>query len=280
MPLPFFSQRRHVKTDGVFMKCSNCAEVVRVKDVEAGLQVCPACDHHFPLGAQKRIEVTLDAGTFQELFTDIYPCDPLEFAAKRSYSERLAEAQKSTGLADAASVGTGEIKGARVAIGITDHRFMMGSMGSVVGEKIALLAEHAIEQRLPLIVFSGSGGGARMDEGVVSLMQMAKTSAALGRLNRAGLLYISVITDPTYGGVSASFATLGDVIIAEPRARMGFTGPRVIAQTMKVELPAGFQEAEFNKEHGQVDMIVHRRDMPAVLARLLDYCRPRRTFGR
>lgn len=272
--------RRHVKTDGVFMKCDSCGETIRVKEVEDGFNVCPKCDYHLPIGAPRRMEVTCDAGSFEELFTDIYPTDPLEFTAKRSYAERLVESQEKTGLADAVLVGRGTIKGKSAAIGVTDFRFMMGSMGSVVGEKITLITEYAAENRLPLVIFSGSGGGARMDEGVISLMQMAKTSAALGRFGSLGLVYIAIITDPTYGGVSASFATLGDVIIAEPRARMGFTGPRVIKQTMKVDLPGGFQEAEFNKAHGQVDMIVHRRDMPDVLAMLLDYCRVRRAFGK
>lgn len=276
----FLLPRRHVKTDGVFTKCRNCEEMVRVKDVEEGFDVCPSCNYHFPIGSQRRLEVTLDEGSFTELFDDIYPTDPLGFSAKRSYSERLKESQEATGLSDAIVVGTGSIGGKNLAIAVTDYRFMMGSMGSVVGEKIALIAGHAVENRLPLVIFSGSGGGARMDEGVISLMQMAKTSAALGRLNRAGLLYVSVITDPTYGGVSASFATLGDIIIAEPKARMGFTGPRVIKQTMKVDLPEGFQEAEFNRAHGQVDLIVQRKDMPDILASLFDYCRPRRTFGR
>jgi len=280
MAFSFFLPRRHVKTDGVFTKCRQCAQMVRVRDVEEGLDVCPACGFHFPIGAQRRIQITADEGSFEELFTDIWPCDPLEFNAKKAYSERLRQSQQSAGLADAVCTGAGNIKGKRTAVGVTDHRFMMGSMGSVVGEKIALLTEYALENNLPLVIFSGSGGGARMDEGVLSLMQMAKTSAALGKFQKAGLLYISVITDPTYGGVSASFATLGDVILAEPRARMGFTGPRVIQQTMKVDLPEGFQEAEFNLQHGQVDRIVHRRDMPDVLARLIDFFRPRRIYGK
>jgi acetyl-CoA carboxylase carboxyl transferase subunit beta len=280
MGLGFLLPKRHVKTDGVFTKCKNCDEMVRVKDVEEKLDVCPACNHHFPIGAPRRIGITCDEGSYEELFSDIFPLDPLNFNARKPYAERLKQSQKSTGIADAVITGVGKIKGKEAAVAVTDYRFMMGSMGSVVGEKIALLAEHAIDKNLPLIIFSGSGGGARMDEGVVSLMQMAKTSAALSKVHRAGLLYISVITDPTYGGVSASFATLGDVILAEPRARMGFTGPRVIQQTMRVDLPPGFQEAEFNLAHGQVDKIVSRKDMPDTLANLIEFFRPRRIYGR
>ena len=188
MAFSFFLPRRHVKTDGVFTKCRQCAQMVRVRDVEEGLDVCPACGFHFPIGAQRRIQITADEGSFEELFTDIWPCDPLEFNAKKAYSERLRQSQQSAGLADAVCTGAGNIKGKRTAVGVTDHRFMMGSMGSVVGEKIALLTEYALENNLPLVIFSGSGGGARMDEGVLSLMQMAKTSAALGKFQKAGLL--------------------------------------------------------------------------------------------
>jgi len=280
MGLGFSLPKRHVKTDGVFTKCRSCDEMVRVKDIDDNLDVCPACNFHFPIGAPRRIAITCDEGSYQELFPDVFPSDPLNFNARKSYSERLKQSQKSTGIADAIVAGVGKIKGKEAAVAVTDHRFMMGSMGSVVGEKIALLAEHALDKGLPLIIFSGSGGGARMDEGVISLMQMAKTSAALSKVHRAGLLYVSVITDPTYGGVSASFATLGDVILAEPRARMGFTGPRVIQQTMRVDLPPGFQEAEFNLAHGQVDRIVSRKDMPETLASLIDFFKPRRVYGR
>ncbi|MBN1808019.1 MAG: acetyl-CoA carboxylase carboxyltransferase subunit beta [Planctomycetes bacterium] len=280
MAFSFFSPKRHVRTDGVFTKCRNCDGMVRIKDIEENLDVCPSCDFHFPIGSQRRIEITMDEGSWNELFTDIYPTDPLNFNAKKSYADRLKRCQQDTGIADAVITGCGKIGSKNAAVAVTDFRFMMGSMGSVVGEKIALLAEHAVANNLPLVIFSGSGGGARMDEGVISLMQMAKTSAALSKVHKAGLLYVSIITDPTYGGVSASFATLGDVIIAEPRARMGFTGPRVIQQTMKVDLPPGFQEAEFNRDHGQVDRIVHRRDIPSTLVQLFEFFRPRRIYGK
>ena len=269
-----FNRTRNVKSDGVFMPCESCRNTLVVKDVEANFSVCPECDHHFRIGARRRIELTLDPESFAEMFAELAPCDPLEFTALRPYAVRLRESQESTGLLDAVVCGTGAVDGLKLVICITDNQFMMGSMGSVVGEKITRSIEHATSQRLPLVIFSGSGGGARMDEGALALMQMAKTSAALARYAAAKLPYISVITHPTYGGVSASFAMLGDVIIAEPRALMGFAGPRVIKETIKAELPEGFQQAEFMLEHGQIDMIVSRAEMRSTLKLLLDYMTP------
>lgn len=268
----FFQRKRNVKSDGVFMACESCKATLVVKDVQTGLSVCPQCDHHFRIPAHRRIDITLDPGTFEELFADIAPADPLQFAGRRSYAIRLKESQERTGLLDAVLCGMGKIGARTLVVCVTDSTFMMGSMGSVVGERITRSIEHATDRRLPLVIVSGSGGGARMDEGAISLMQMAKTSAALARHAGRRLLYISVITNPTYGGVSASFSALGDVIIAEPRAQMGFTGPRVIQQTMRTELPEGFQEAEFLRSHGQLDMIVHRREIPRTLGLLMDYC--------
>lgn len=268
----FFSRTRNVKTDGMFMACERCKATLVVREVEANLSVCPECDHHFRIGAVRRVDITLDGGLIEELYSDIRPTDPLKFAGKRSYAVRLKESQERTGLLDAVLCGRGRIGGRDLVFCATDSSFMMGSMGSVVGEKITRSIEHGTKNRLPVVIVSGSGGGARMDEGALSLMQMAKTSAALARHADARLLYISVITNPTYGGVSASFASLGDVNIGEPRAQMGFTGPRVIRQTMKIDLPEGFQEAEFLLAHGQLDMVVHRREMPHTLGLLIDYC--------
>ena len=262
---------QYVRTDGVFRKCDGCGNTVPIKDVAENLDVCVDCGYHFPVGAQRRVEITLDAGSFVERFADIEPVDALGFSCKRTYAERLVESQRKTGLKDAVLTGTGRIERRELIFIVTDSRFMMGSMGSVVGEKIARAFEAAMTERLPVALFSGSGGGARMDEGALSLMQMAKTSAAIGVHSRKGLGYVSVITNPTYGGASASFATLGDVLIGEPRARMGFTGPRVIKETLRVELPEGFQEAEFLLEHGQLDMIVERSRMRSTLASLFDY---------
>lgn len=269
-----FRPKRHVRTDGVFMKCDGCAATVRCKDVEANLNVCTECGYHFRIGAKRRLEITVDPGSFEPLFEDILPADPLGFRAAKSYAERLKACQETTGLTEAALVGRAKIEDKPILIGITDCNFMMGSMGSVVGERITRAAELALEERKCFIMISGSGGGARMDEGALSLMQMAKTSAAIGRLHQAGVPYIVVITNPTYGGVSASFASLGDVIVAEPRAQMGFTGPRVIKQTMKVELPPGFQESEFLRDHGQIDIVVPRKLLRQTLSKLIDYLRP------
>ena len=262
-------QGKNVQPEGQFTKCPRCAEMLFVKDLEKRMNVCGHCGHHLYIGAWKRIRYFLDEEGIEELFGDLESCDPLDFRAAKSYKERLEECQAKTGLREAAVIVRGRLKGMPVIVGVTDANFLMGSMGSVVGEKISLAFETAASEKMPVVIFSGSGGGARMDEGVLSLMQMAKTSAAIARFQRAGMPYISCITNPTLGGVSASFAFLGDIIVAEPGALVGFTGPRVIKQTMRTELPEGFQTAEFMCEHGQIDMIIQRKDMRDSIARVI-----------
>jgi acetyl-CoA carboxylase carboxyl transferase subunit beta len=255
------------------MRCEGCGETLFTKDVERNLNVCPKCEHHFPISARERITQLLDAEgqTFEEWHTNLRSGDPLEFNDRRPYPERLAAEQDRTGLTEAAIVGQGFIKGIRFVIGVTDSGFIMGSMGSVVGEKLTRAIEEATSQKLPLVIVSGSGGGARMHEGILSLMQMAKVSAALARHRAAGMLYLSVLTHPTMGGVAASFASLGDIILAEPRALIGFAGPKVIQQTVRVQLPEGFQTSEFLLEHGFIDRIVPRRELRSTISQLLDY---------
>jgi acetyl-CoA carboxylase carboxyl transferase subunit beta len=260
--------------EGVWMRCDGCQATLYRKEVERNLSVCPECNHHFPLSAPERIAQLLDADTFEEWYAGMCPGDPLQFNDRRPYPERLKAEQERTGLNEAAVVGQGFIKGVRVVVGLTDSGFIMGSMGSVVGEKLTRAVEEATRQRLPLVIVSGSGGGARMHEGILSLMQMAKVSAALGRHHAAGGVFISVLTHPTMGGVAASFASLGDIVIAEPKALVGFAGPKVIEQTVGVKLPEGFQTSEFLQEHGFLDMIVHRRDMRSMITQLLDYIAP------
>ncbi len=269
-----FRPRRNVRTDGVFTKCEGCSTTVRHKDVDENLGVCPECGYHMRIGAKRRIEITVDEDSFEALFEDVLPADPLGFRAKKSYAERIKACQEATGLTEAILIGRANIETRPVVFGATDCNFLMGSMGSVMGERFARGAELAVEERKPFIIVSGSGGGARMDEGALSLMQMAKTSAAVGLLHRERVPYLVVVTNPTYGGVSASFASLGDVIVAEPRAQMGFTGPRVIQQTMKVDLPPGFQESEFLRDHGQIDIVVERKEIRPMLARLIEYLMP------
>lgn len=260
--------------EGVWMRCDSCRATLFRKDVERALWVCPECQHHFTVPARERINQLLDEGTFEEWFGDLRPGDPLEFNDRRAYPQRIADEQKRTGLSEACLTGQGFIKGVRVVVGLTDSGFIMGSMGSVVGEKLARAIEEATRQRLPMVVVSGSGGGARMHEGILSLMQMAKVSAALAKHHEAGLLYISVLTHPTMGGVAASFASLGDVILAEPKALIGFAGPKVIKQTVREDLPPGFQTSEFLLEHGFIDQIVHRRDLRGRISQILDYLAP------
>jgi len=258
--------------EGLWQQCPGCHSSIYKKDAQRRLNVCPECDHHFYVSARERIGQVLDEGTFEEWDADLVPTDPLEFADKRPYRDKLAAEQKRTGLTDAAITGTGMVRARRVAFGVTDSAFIMGSMGSVVGERLARLVERATEQRLPVIIVSGSGGGARMHEGIHSLMQMAKVSAALARHDSAGGLYISVLTNPTMGGVAASFASLGDLIFAEPKALIGFAGPRTIKATLRTELPEGFQTSEFLLEHGYIDRIVRRADLKSEIARTIDYC--------
>ncbi len=236
------------------------------------MNVCPVCGHHMYLSALDRVKYLLDDGTFDEWDGDLMPADPLEFFDKKSYAERVVAEQARTGLKDAALTGGGMIRARRVAVGVTDSAFIMGSMGSVVGERLARLIERATRENLPLVIVSGSGGGARMHEGILSLMQMAKVSAALARYADAKGLFISILTNPTMGGVAASFASLGDLVFAEPKALIGFAGPRTIKATIRIELPKGFQTSEFLLEHGYIDRIVRRADMKSEIARVIDYC--------
>jgi acetyl-CoA carboxylase carboxyl transferase subunit beta len=260
--------------DGLWMRCVECESMLYRKVVAENLHVCPKCQHHFEIGAAQRVEQLADSDSFEELFGDIAPTDPLEFKwADKTYADRIREEQARTGNLEACLTGLAYIKGRKVALGVMDGTWLRGSMGSVVGEKITLIIEEAVRQSLPLVVVAASGG-ARMHEGALSLMQMGKTSAALGRLDDAGQLFISVLTDPTTGGTTASFAMLGDVIIAEPGALIGFAGQRVIANAMKAELPEGFQRAEFLLEKGFIDFIVHRKELRNEIARLIDYFMP------
>ncbi|MDR2170036.1 MAG: acetyl-CoA carboxylase, carboxyltransferase subunit beta [Planctomycetaceae bacterium] len=265
-------QRKRGVPEGLWVRCPGCHATIFRKEAERRMNICPECDCHWYVSAQQRIKQVFDEGTFEEWFSDLVPCDPLNFVDRKSYSERICEDQALTGLLEAAVVGAGRVRARRVAFGVTDSRFIMGSMGSVVGEKLTRTAERATEEGLPLVIISGSGGGARMHEGILSLMQMAKVSAALARFHRAGGLFISVLTNPTMGGVAASFASLGDLIFAEPKALIGFAGPRTIQATLRIELPKGFQTSEFLLEHGYIDRVVHRTELNSEIARAIDYC--------
>jgi acetyl-CoA carboxylase carboxyl transferase subunit beta len=258
--------------EGLWIRCPGCKGSIYRKEAEKLLNVCPQCDYHFYVSALDRVKQVLDDNTFEEIDAHLRPTDPLEFADQKPYRERLIAEQKRTGLADAALTGLGMIRARRVAFAVTDSAFIMGSMGSVVGERLARLVERATAENLPLIIISGSGGGARMHEGILSLMQMAKVSASLARYDKAGGLFISVLTNPTMGGVAASFASLGDLVFAEPKALIGFAGPRTIKATIRLELPRGFQTSEFLLEHGFVDRIVHRSRLKNEIARAIDYC--------
>lgn len=266
--------RKREIPSGLWTKCEECGEIIYNKALEENLKVCPKCQYHFSLSAAERIEQLLDAGTFKELDADLRSVDPLGFKGPKTYKDKLQLDRAATGMVDAAVTGEGRLEGQRLVFGVTDSRFIMGSMGSVVGEKIARGIERAIKAKLPMVMVSGSGGGARMYEGMFSLMQMTKTSAALAQMHEAKLPFISILTDPTMAGVMASYASLGDLVLAEPRALIGFTGPRVIEQTIRQRLPAGFQRSEFLLEHGMVDLIVHRKQMKATLAGLLEYLTP------
>lgn len=261
------SQRRELNPQ-LWLKCDGCAEILYRAKVAENQSVCPKCGFHFRIRAGEYAELLLDRGLEKALDASLKSLDPLNFVDSKPYPARLEAAMRKTGHAEAVVTGEGHIDGIAVAFGVMDFEFVGGSMGSVVGEKIARLAERARERRRPLMIVSASGG-ARMMEGVLSLMQMAKTSAAIGRLQRDRVPYVSILTNPTTGGVTASFAMLGDVILAEPGALIGFAGPRVIEQTIKQELPKGFQRSEFLLEHGMLDMIVPRPQMKAVVARLL-----------
>ena len=255
--------------EGVWVKCPDCGQALYKKDLDGNLQVCPKCAHHFRLGASDRLAMLFD-GPWVEHDRDLASTDPLSFIDTKPYSQRLRVAQESSGLKDAIVCGTGTIDGIETEIAAMEYSFIGGSMGVVVGEKITRAIERGLQYRRPVVVVSCSGG-ARMMEGTLSLMQMAKVSAALARLDRAGLPYLSILTDPTTGGVTASFAMLGDLNIAEPKALIGFAGPRVIEQTIRQKLPEGFQRAEFLVEHGMVDMIVDRRKLKAAIADALRF---------
>ncbi|MCM8787128.1 MAG: acetyl-CoA carboxylase, carboxyltransferase subunit beta [Candidatus Omnitrophica bacterium] len=270
-PFRYTFVRKKNIPDGLWSKCPSCSQLIFNKILQENLKVCTKCNYHFPLTCWERIDLLVDKNTFIEFFKDMESSDPLDFKGPKSYKEKLKEDTQTTSLNEAAIVGEAKIDNKDIAIGFTDFRFIMGSMGSVVGEKITRITENAIEKKIPLIIVSGSGGGARMYEGMFSLMQMAKTSGALALLKKKNIPYISVLTHPTMAGVLASFAGLGDVIIAEPGALIGFTGPRVIKQTIRQELPAGFQTAEFNLSHGMIDMVVHRKELKITLSKLLSY---------
>ena len=250
---------------GKWVKCDSCKEILYKEDVHKNYSVCPNCGKHFRISARRRLEQIVDENTFEEMDSNLQTTDPLQF---EGYIKKIALLQEKTKINEAVKTGIGKINGEQAVIAIMDGNFLMGSMGCVVGEKITRAIETAIEKRLPLIMFCVSGG-ARMQEGIISLMQMAKTSSALAKLDDAGLLYISVLTDPTTGGVTASFAMLGDIILAEPDALIGFAGPRVIEQTLKQKLPEGFQRSEFLLEHGFIDKIVTRKDMKDTLSQIL-----------
>jgi acetyl-CoA carboxylase carboxyl transferase subunit beta len=258
---------------GLWEKCPSCGEMIHNLELQQNYRVCPRCDHHFTQGARDRIEMLLETGSFEEHDADMVSVDTLKFTGQASYTDRLRTYQRKTGLKDAVITGQGMLGRHRLALSVLDFNFIAATMGSVVGEKLTRNVEHATREKMPVIIVSASGG-ARMYEGMLSLMQMAKTCGALARHAAAKLPYISVLTHPTTGGVSASFATVGDLILAEPKAMVGFAGPRVVRETTHQDLPPNFQTSEFLQDHGLVDMIVHRKKMRQTLSDLLDYLRP------
>jgi len=268
----FSLKPRKEMPEGLWMRCSDCEHMLYQATVGQNLTVCPECDYHFRIDSQTRIKYLVDEGSFQEELVDLTTDDPLNFKFRdTTYKKRIKDDEKKSNTKEAIRIGKAFIKGRGLVLGVMETNFLMGSMGAVVGDKFCAAVDKAIEESLPLVIICSSGG-ARMHEGVVSLGQMAKTSAVLAKFDEAKGLYISVLTDPTTGGVTASFAMLGDCIIAEPKALIGFAGPRTIAETIKVELPEGFQRSEFLLEHGFIDMIVHRKDLRSEIARLIDYC--------
>src|SRR5437867_1850068 len=269
MPVPEAPKRPKV-VEGLWLKCNHCREIVYRKEVDRNNKVCPKCDYHFPISVSERISLIVDLGTFKEWDAGVYPQDPLHFHDTQSYLDRLKSQQEKSGRKDAIVIGEGVINGRKVVLGVFDFSFMGGSMGSVVGEKICRAVDRALAVRAPLLLVTTSGG-ARMQEGILSLIQMAKTAAAVGKLGAAHLPLISILADPTFGGVTASVAMLGDVILAEPKALIGFAGPRVIEQTIKQQLPDEFQRAEFLLEHGIVDLIVERKHLKETLATVLSH---------
>ena len=259
--------KRSKAAEGMWLKCNHCREIVYRKEVDRNNKVCPKCDYHFPISVIERINLLVDLGTFKEWDPELEPQDPLQFQDTRTYKDRIKAQQEKTGRKDAMVIGQGAVNGRKVALCVFDFGFMGGSMGSVVGEKICRAVDRALEGRMPLILVTASGG-ARMQEGILSLMQMAKTSAAVAKLGEAKLPFISILADPTFGGVTASIAMLGDVIIAEP---IGFAGPRVIEQTIKQQLPDQFQRAEFLLDHGMIDMIVERKQLKEAVSTLVGH---------
>lgn len=275
------TQNKREVPEGLWVKCDDCGEILYQKDLERNLHCCPKCGHHFRITARRYVEILLDEGGVEEFANDIQSGDPLEFKDSKKYPDRVRAAMAKTGLNDAVLTGVGRLEGQPVVAAFMDFSFIGGSMGSVVGEKIARAIVRSRDEGIPLLILSASGG-ARMMEGILSLMQMAKTSALLGEIREMGIPFISILTNPTTGGVTASFASLGDVIVAEPKALIGFAGPRVIRETVNVELPPGFQTSEFLMQHGMVDLIVPRAELKATLARLLAYlthARRRRAAG-
>ena len=262
--------KRSKVAEGMWLKCNHCREIVYRKEVDRNNKVCPKCEYHFPISVIERINLLVDLGTFKEWDAELGPQDPLQFQDTRSYKDRIKAQQEKTGRKDAMVIGQGAINGRKAALCVFDFGFMGGSMGSVVGEKICRAVDRALEARLPLILVTASGG-ARMQEGILSLMQMAKTSAAVAKLGEAKLPFLSILADPTFGGVTASIAMLGDVIIAEPKALIGFAGPRVIEQTIKQQLPDQFQRAEFLLDHGMIDMIVERKQLKEAVSTLVGH---------
>jgi acetyl-CoA carboxylase carboxyl transferase subunit beta len=274
--MAWFKKTKEVRTDkkgkipeGLWVKCDSCKEIVYKKEIDKNLKVCPKCNYHFRISARERLKLLVDEGSFVEIDEGLVSVDPLNFKDTISYKDRVKEKQKKSGLKEAVISGDALIKGYPVSLIIMDFSFMGGSMGSVVGEKVSRAAERAIEKKQPLITVSSSGG-ARMQEGIFSLMQMAKVAAAVGRLKDNGILYISIMCDPTFGGVTASFATLGDIIVAEPKSLIGFAGARVIEQTIKQPLPDDFQRAEFLLEHGLIDIVIGRKNLKETLAKLFE----------
>ena len=264
---------KHVRTEGMWHKCEGCRTILWKKDLEENQQVCPRCQRHFRLDARARLRLLFDGGAYEERDAELASSDPLQFVDRKPYAERLAEAQAATGLRDAVISATGALDGRAVNICAMEYAFIGGSMGAVVGEKITRAIEASSASRQPLVIVSASGG-ARMMEGAVSLMQMSKIAAALAQLDDAGVPFVSVLTDPTTGGVTASFAMLGDLNIAEPGALIGFAGPRVIEQTIRQKLPPDFQRSEFLLQHGMLDAIVHRKELRAYLSRALAFLQP------
>ncbi len=263
-------QRKKEIPDGIWIKCDSCGEIIYKKELEKDLWVCSKCDHHFRIKSRDYVNLILDDGKLEEYDRDLVALDPLEFKDSKRYPDRIKNSQKKTDLKDAIVTGIGKIDGIEASFGVMDFGFIGGSMGSVVGEKVARAIERSLEKRIPLVIISCSGG-ARMQEGILSLMQMAKTSALLAKLYDQNVPYVSVLTNPTTAGVMASYASLGDVIIAEPKALLGFAGPRVIQQTIKQDLPPGFQSSEFFLEHGFLDIISHRKDLKKTISLILEY---------